>query len=337
MLDYFEKNKKNIGRYLFAYLSSQKKSLKKINIWGQDGLNRLADFCTKGKMIRGGLVYLGYSLGSKKPTADVLACAAVMELLQSALLIHDDIMDHDYLRRGQPTIFAQYEAMAQKEKLNDYKNLGSALGICLGDIAFFLAYELLAKLQCSAETREKIINLISKEMQYVGLAQMQDIYFSQTKKTIKEKEVLKLYLYKTGRYTFSLPLMVGAILAGTEKQTIKILEKIGENLGIVFQVKDDELNLFGDPKITGKPAGSDLQESKKTLYYLNLKNLKNIKNQTITAIQKQIIATGIQAKINRQNQKISLKIKKLINKLPQKPEIKKILNSLIAYNLTRNK
>jgi len=190
-----------------------------------------------------------------------------MELLQSGLLVHDDIMDRDRTRRGQTTVFYQYVQRAEREGLRDAYHLGEALGICAGDVAYFLAFELLSRLPVSAEASRRALSLCGRELTYVGVAQMQDVVWGASPAVVGEEEVLKLYIYKTGRYTFSLPLALGGVLAETDERTLARLERLGECLGVLFQIRDDELGLFGDPRELGKPVGSDIREGKKTLFY----------------------------------------------------------------------
>jgi geranylgeranyl diphosphate synthase type I len=115
----------------------------------------------------------------------------------------------------------------------------------------------------------------------VGVAQMQDVANGAIKPVStnpfrdapcepREEDILTLYRYKTGRYTFSLPLALGATLAGAADETRTALEEAGEDLGILFQLKDDELGLFADEAELGKPVGADIREDKKTLYRLRL-------------------------------------------------------------------
>ena len=99
---------------------------------------------------------------------------------------------------------------------------------------------------------------------------MQDVAASQTVKRLSEDDILSVYRYKTARYTFSLPLVAGAKLARASDTDLAVLDSLGEDIGIMFQIRDDELNLLGDPQITGKSKGSDVREHKQTLLSLYL-------------------------------------------------------------------
>lgn len=268
MLSFFEDRKKDIREFLAELFERKRDEFSRINHLGGDLCGRLYNFSIQGKMIRGGLVSLGYSLfrgWREEDKSRLVAAGAAMELFQSALLVHDDIMDRDTTRRGLSSIFYQYAKMADHQGMAESYHVGESLGICAGDVAFFLAFEILAGLEVKPETYKKILALVSREIGYVGIAQMQDLYNGASPARVTDSEILKLYLYKTGRYTFSLPLMIGGLLAGADEGEIDKLAELGEETGIVFQIRDDELGLFGED--IGKPVGSDIREGKKTLFY----------------------------------------------------------------------
>jgi geranylgeranyl diphosphate synthase type I len=244
--------------------------LSDVNFWGEDALSRLSPFMQSGKMIRGGLVCLGYELCGRKSSSAIFPAAAAVEFIQTALLIHDDIIDRDKFRRGQPSLYYQYAQRGKEEGVADPDHFGQGMAICLGDIGFFLAFELLSQLDVAKILKESIIRLWSQELCYVGLAQMQDLYFGEARSDITPQDIMKLYQYKTARYSFSLPLKTGGILGGADAKLMAGLEKCGNAFGLLFQVKDDELGLYGSEKDLGKPVGSDLKECKKTLHYYYL-------------------------------------------------------------------
>ncbi len=294
MKEFFAQQKKVISNYLDEFLEAKKTDLNRVHPMGGESADRLRDFASKGKMLRGGLVALAYFLTNREaaetggkaesggaetaenvgsvaavPPRMVSAAGGVMELFQSAFLVHDDIMDRDEKRRGSQSVYSQYVSIAESQQFRDAYHTGEALGICVGDIAFFLAFEILADI-ASSTGNTALHGLCSRELSYVGVAQMLDVYWSQDTAAVSEKEVFDLYRYKTGRYTFSLPLLCGGHLAGASQEQLEDLERIGELLGIVFQLKDDELGLFGDEVQLGKPIGSDITEGKKTLFYVAL-------------------------------------------------------------------
>lgn len=253
---------------------------------GADAARRLAEFSSRGKMIRGCLVRLGYELAlGRVPDGDDQAAldraGAAMELFQSGLLVHDDIMDRDRVRRGFSTLHVDYEEILRIGGYDDPPHYGEALGICAGDLAYFLAFELLAELPIAAERALAASRIAAAELCLVGVAQMQDVAngalrpgatnpFRAAPAEPSEADVIRLYRYKTGRYTFSLPLALGAAIAGASDGARTALETAGEELGVLFQLKDDELGLFADEAELGKPVGADIREDKKTPFRLRL-------------------------------------------------------------------
>jgi geranylgeranyl diphosphate synthase type I len=258
-------HKRAISDYLTTFLAEQRQGLVGLNRWGSDVMNRQEAFAGQGKMLRGCLVVIAAEMFGRQADSQVLATAAAIEIMHASLLVHDDIMDNDRLRRGQPTILAQYEDLGMAEKAVDHQAYGRALATCFGDLGFFMAWELIGR---SGEVSAVLTPLFSREMALVCLAQMEDVAAGMTPVELQAEQIEEIYRCKTARYTFSLPLMCGAALAGQSGETLDQLAALGEYLGLMFQMKDDELGLFGDSQQTGKPVGSDISENKKTLLRL---------------------------------------------------------------------
>jgi geranylgeranyl diphosphate synthase type I len=273
---YFDSIRARIVPALRRFLDGKKEELARVNPLGPDAVQRLLDFSLRGKMIRGCLVHLGWSIcrPAGTPAADheaaVTAAGAAMELFQSGLLVHDDIMDRDPLRRGKPSVFQQYADVAAGEGHSDAQHTGQALGICAGDVAYFMAFELLAGVKAAAGVLDSLMGLCARELSAVGIAQMQDVAWSGGKLDVDVADILRMYTYKTGRYSFSLPLMAGAVIAEAPPKQRATLETFGESVGLLFQIRDDELGLFGDESELGKPVGSDVREGKKTIIFASL-------------------------------------------------------------------
>jgi len=283
MMEYFASTRSGIAAAIQDVLGAYGETYGSVSAdLGVDAANRLADFASRGKMLRGSLVRLGYELTARHEAAEPDATAirlagAAMELFQSGLLIHDDIMDRDRVRRGYPTLHAGYESTLESGGYDDPPHYGEALGICAGDLAYFAAFQLLAELPTSAARAVRATLIAARELCVVGIAQMQDVVngavrqdsanpFRDAPTDPSEEDILKLYRYKTGRYTFSLPLALGCALAGGSDAERLTLEQAGEDLGVLFQLKDDELGLFADEAVLGKPVGADIREDKKTIF-----------------------------------------------------------------------
>ncbi len=347
---YFRNTKKRLLEDLDRFLSAKRGEMSRLKPWGNDVIRRLKRFTGKGKMIRGGLVCLGYEMAGRRLAGSAVRAGTALELIQSALLIHDDIMDKDVRRRGEPAVHEQYARLAEGSDLEGASHFGLSMGICAGEIAIFLAFEALAGLSGLPERTGEVQKLFAAEFGLVGLGQMRDIETGTSALALSERDVLDLYRYKTARYSFSLPLVAGWILAGGKPSVRKRLERLGEDLGLVFQVKDDELGLFGDAKVLGKPVGSDIRQGKKTLIYLRLldkasaeerEKLDSVFGRTdaserdILYVRSLAESHGIAADIRRSMKGYAQRARRLIERLPVKAAHREVLESFLDFNIRR--
>ncbi|MFO8041979.1 MAG: polyprenyl synthetase family protein [Alkalispirochaeta sp.] len=336
-----------VATHLADYIDTARTQTLTFAPWGEDVATRLTEYSLRGKMIRGALVGFAYRLFLPEgdlPPACVEAGVA-MELLQSFLLIHDDIMDQDELRRGGPAIHSQYAAIApDRERAAQY---GLSMGVCGGDISAFLAMERLATMDADESMRNRIVALVAREISLVGLAQMQDVHHGYVEDA-PDAEILKVYTYKTGRYTFSLPLMIGAILAGADESAIQGLARFGEQAGRIFQIRDDQLGLFGSGSDIGKPEGSDIREDKKTPFRNALMRLlpadapvrrafgaNSLTAADVHAVRVALEEYGIQAEVDRQVAADEQAARQEIAALALEPQGTRALEELLEYNLNR--
>jgi geranylgeranyl diphosphate synthase type I len=357
MQSFFNEQKKNIEKFLKTYIEKNKEHIKALHFDGLNVLENIYEFSRRGKMIRGGLVALSYMLFNTGTTPSVLEgitkIGAVLELLQSSLLIHDDIMDRDIKRRGEYSFFYNYHEMAKERSLRDPYHIGESLGICGGDIACFLAFDLLSRLKLNTDINREILQLCAREMFYVGVAQMLDVYWGADTTMIDEEAILNLYAYKTGRYTHALPLKIGAIISGIDRPYLDTLQTIGELMGTVFQIVDDDIGLFGNEEEVGKSIGSDLKEGKKILYLCKVykkagkKEKEKIRscigNNSITMedieyIRMLVNQLGVRDELQRQSLEMTNKVFTLVDSLPIVSEkAKDIFHWFIDFNMRRVK
>lgn len=225
--------------------------------WANDVSERVFTLSKGGKLLRGGLVILGAQIAGKKVTKQTLRLAALMELLHTGLLIHDDIIDEDSIRRGDVSIHAQYELFAEERKMHHAGHVGVGLGICVGNILFFFVYERALHF-LSPET----LAFLSEELVKVGLGQMKDIYSYD----LSVESIIELYAHKTGRYSFSLPLLLGLTQGKKADLYKETILAFGMSAGALYQLSDDLLGLYGSEEGIGKPIGSDIKVGKHTLY-----------------------------------------------------------------------
>lgn len=206
-----------------------------------------------GKRLRACLVLVGYLASDQDlPWDPALDAGAAFELLQTYLLVHDDWMDGDDSRRGGPSV----PAMLREH--HGSRRLGDAAAVLAGDFASALSLEVLSRLDIDPDRLVRAVGLFAEIQQDVICGQQIDI-------SEKPTDIEQFYPLKTGSYTVRGPLLLGALLANAPRKVMNALELYSRPLGIAFQMQDDLLGVFGDPKITGKPVGQDLRRGAQTV------------------------------------------------------------------------
>jgi geranylgeranyl diphosphate synthase type I len=197
-----------------------------------------------------------------------------MELLQACALIHDDVMDHSDTRRGRPAVHREFESLhARSGWSSDSEDFGIGAAILLGDLCLTWADALLLNAipgPSSGRSDSTHLDLAAAKQVYDELrtelmaGQYLDL-LEQARNRSNVESALRVATYKSAKYTVERPLQVGAALAGADAAVISELRRYGVALGLAFQLRDDMLGVFGDPAQTGKPAGDDLREGKRTV------------------------------------------------------------------------
>lgn len=242
--EYLKENAKAINKELDLILSGFVSEAKKTNVKLTPFALELKNSSKGGKRIRGVLCKLGYEFAKThlpgvkaRPEGEILKIGTALEILHTALLIHDDIMDKSPIRRNNPSL---YKALG-----GNHKAISQA--ISLGDIGFYLPVKLISGSAFADEVKIKALSFLSEVIINTGWGQILDVELTQSDHTSGEskptQEVIKfINLFKTAKYTIAGPLQIGAILAGADKKLINLLGQFGENLGIAFQIKDDILD-----------------------------------------------------------------------------------------------
>jgi geranylgeranyl diphosphate synthase type I len=350
--EYFRRRKARISSFLAVFLEDKAGEVAAVRPWGREVVTRLNSFTQRGKMIRGGLVCLGYEMTGRRLAGDPVRGGAALELVQSALLIHDDIMDRDAVRRGEPSFHRVYAGIGRKERLSEPGRFGESMGICAGEIALFLAMEVLAGLARPGRRTGAALELVGREFVLVGLGQMQDIHAGAGSGFPRERDVLGLYKLKTARYSFSVPLALGCILAGGSRVLRRKLEGVGERFGLIFQLKDDDLGLFGEEPELGKPVGSDVRQGKKTLISVLLKERARGRDAAafrriygnpaatradVRFVRDLALRLGVRADVEGRLERSRRRAEGLVHDLPVDGRYKDILLDLLAFSLVRRK
>lgn len=205
-----------------------------------------------GKRFRPGLLFAAYRAVDDDAPDDVAYDAgAALELLQTYLLVHDDMMDRDDVRRGGPAVHALLAHHFGS------RTMGEASALLAGDYASAMALEALVTVDATGER-------IARATQFFAQIQQDAIRGQQIDLVGRAHNVEVMHDLKTGSYTVRGPMLLGAILAGADKGTLDVLTRFANPLGVAFQLRDDLLGAFGLPKETGKPFGSDIKSGKKT-------------------------------------------------------------------------
>ncbi|MDO4928322.1 MAG: polyprenyl synthetase family protein [Corynebacterium sp.] len=277
----FESFPQDITTSMDAFLTGQLATLEAIGSPVTFAGEQLRDFVLGGgKRIRPRCAWAGYLTAivagtkdtSPAPAAAVLPTIASLELIQACALIHDDIIDASDTRRGKPTIHRVTEEQHRTHAWQgDSAHYGESVAILVGDLATVWADDMFhnsgadaCSLQRASQAwrgmRTEVIGgqLLDIALEVSGIASSE--YSAEEFRAL----TYNVNRFKTAAYTIERPLHIGAALAGGSAELIAALRTYGTHLGIAFQLRDDLLGVFGDPAITGKPAGDDLREGKVT-------------------------------------------------------------------------
>jgi geranylgeranyl diphosphate synthase type I len=222
----------------------------------------------KGKRLRSILFVAGYRGYSTRRVRNLYRSAAALELLHDFILIHDDLIDHASLRRGGASMHASLDALLDGQRGLRFK--GPELALIVGDMLYAMAIEGFLSVDEASARKQRALEMLTRTALYTGCGELDELLHTlKPLADVHAADVYRIYDWKTGHYTFSSPLAMGAMLGGARKADISGLTAVGTDLGRAFQLRDDLLDLFGDGNVYGKPALLDLHEGKKTLAVLH--------------------------------------------------------------------
>jgi len=249
-----------------------------------DALTSVAEtFLQSGKRFRARLAYWGWRAAvtygdltvepDKSPDLDrVVALATGLELFHAAALVHDDIIDNSVTRRGVTSAHRQFEKHHRDGgfagSATDY---GTSSAILLGDLLLAWADDQFfgATVGVTAEVAARYREELRVMRSDVTAGQFLDNHDSVAWRTIANADAVKraqrVVTYKSAKYSVEEPLVLGALIGGSDDVLVANLRRFALPLGFAFQLRDDMLGVFGDEATTGKPAGDDLREGKRTV------------------------------------------------------------------------
>lgn len=348
---HFDKHRTVLSKFLLQQVKRMKKEyadLPQITA----AVSYLEQCVVSGKLVRGCLLLATIEHEGKinPHECSYLNLAAGIELVHTGLLIHDDVMDQDEIRRGNPSAYTWFQQQFHPTTIVQPHRMGESLAVCLGDICFFYAMRLFIEAQHLNPTiSTDSLTFLTDEYVHVGLGQSQDVIHGHSTVDASIDEIFTVYTYKTARYTLTTPMGLALHAVGSNSTTIAQIDAISEKIGIIFQLRDDYLNLFGNGSKTGKTIGSDIRENKQTLYRHLLLQKNNTDaittvfgnpDATTDMIQRvidEMHASGVVSAVDTRMQQLADEVKSLVSECACSTQLRTFMLELMQYLRTREK
>ena len=224
-----------------------------------------------GKRLRAAFAYWGYRAAGGPDSDALIRLATAMEFFQAGALLHDDVMDGSDFRRGMPAAHrAVAEHHARNEWAGDSERFGQAAAMLAGDLCLQWADELYSTCGLPAYQLLRGRPVFDRMRTQLMGGQFLDLLESArgwdgSSTAERIESARRVIRFKSAKYTIEQPLLIGALAGGILDGALGPLSRYGLALGEAFQLRDDMLGIFGDPVHTGKPAGDDLREGKRTV------------------------------------------------------------------------
>lgn len=258
-----------VDRVLREFLAGQRDRLGAIAADMAPVVDAAVEFLAGGKRLRPAFAYWGWrGAGGEEsgPAADAMvAAASSLELLHASALLHDDVMDGSDTRRGRPTAHRRFAALHRDSGWSGSpESFGAAAAILLGDLCLMWSTELLHGCGLDHAAVHRGLAVYDRMCGELIAGQYLDV-LEQARGAGTVEAALRVARYKTAAYTVERPLHLGARLAGGSAELLAAYSGYGAAIGEAYQLRDDVLGVYGDPARTGKPAGDDLREGKRTV------------------------------------------------------------------------
>lgn len=253
-----------VDHALAAFVLERRRDLEPLGPDATFLLDLARDAVAGGKRLRPTFCRAGWlAAGGDPDDGRIDVAAAGLEWLQASALVHDDVMDDSDVRRGRPSVHRAVEAVHRDGGWSgDAAAHGRAVAIVLGDLLLSWADQ---QLRASGlPTVGRGLDLLDLCRSEVATGQYLDV-LAQTRPEVDVAEAMRIVRFKAATYTVERPMQIGAALAGADDAFVDALSSVALPLGEAFQLRDDVLGVFGDPEVTGKPAGDDLREGKRTV------------------------------------------------------------------------
>jgi geranylgeranyl diphosphate synthase type I len=299
-----------------------------------------------GKRLRPAFCYVAYvGAGGDPDDPEIVDVGAALELVHTFALVHDDVMDGSTTRRGADAVH-HYFAVRHGDSgwLGEARRFGEGMAILVGDLALVEADRLLRGSPADAWDvwdRLRLELCIGQSLDLIGAA----------RRTFDLEDARRVAVFKSALYTVERPLHLGAALAGSLGTLRDPLSAVGRPLGEAFQLRDDLLGAFGDPRITGKPVGDDLREGKPTPLIalaqaragaagralLGRIGARDLTEGEIEALHSLLLTTGAAEAVEEEIERLVATAAAAIDAVPLTPAAKALLHALAEYVAWRDR
>jgi len=293
-------------------------------------------------------------------TEAMVGITSALEMFHGAALVHDDLLDQSDTRRGAPAVHKRFETLHTKSGwAGSAERFGVAGSVLVGDLMLSWSSEIFGEALLKAPSNEITAacrNEFSRMRVEVMAGQYLDVLEENAAVTRPSSEAVgrahKVMLYKTAKYSLEAPLLIGAAFGGADEDLLRQLSAFGIPLGLAFQLRDDVLGVFGDPTITGKPAGDDLREGKRTVLVALTREALNdsvgrifdelladreLTSEQIGFLQRTIEGTGALEKTERQIEEFGAQALEALDALDIADQPKSELRNLALKVMNRDK
>jgi geranylgeranyl diphosphate synthase type I len=254
-----------VEKELEAFLESQQEVLDAVADDVLPMLDAARALLSGGKRLRPAFAYWGWRGAGGDDTPEIIPAVAALELLQACALIHDDVMDGSDTRRGAPSVHRRFASLHRAAGWSGPPEaFGAGAAILLGDLALVWADQLLYQAPLPPDRLVAAKPVYDRMRVELMAGQYLDL-LEQGRGVGSVERSLRVARYKAAKYTVEGPLHLGGVLAGASTDLLEAYSAFGIPVGEAFQLRDDILGVFGDPDVTGKPAGDDLREGKRTV------------------------------------------------------------------------
>jgi geranylgeranyl diphosphate synthase, type I len=258
-----------VHKALDDFLAQQMEALDGVSPDCAPLVEAIAELTRGGKRLRPAFCYWGWRGAGGPDVEPIVLAAAGLEFFQAAALIHDDVMDDSDTRRGMPAVHRRFATLHRGSGwTGDGERFGLAGAVLAGDLCLVWSDQLFTASGLDPDRQARARGLFDR----MRTELMGGQYLDMLEQAVAAQRVggaveraRRVLRYKSAKYTVEHPLLIGGALAGANEVQLAGYSAYGLPLGEAFQLRDDVLGVFGDPARTGKPAGDDLREGKRTV------------------------------------------------------------------------